>query len=513
MASQSLRALAALALGVAFFAASFLLVAGLVWLGVNLAGEVGHWRGSSMFIGMLFVVALMLAAGVVGWALLPRRVRFVAPGPELKRELHPALFKELDRVAARTGERAPQHVYLEPRVNAFVADVGGVLGLGTTRVMGLGLPLLHCLTIAELRGVLAHEFGHFSKGHTTLGPWVHRVRASVSRVVENLTDAAALSWAGDLQALALFFHALRAPFVAFGHFYLRFTLALSRAQELAADALAVQLEGPEVVVSGLQRSRAAAVGFEGFLESEVAPLLSEGYLPPIGPGLARFLSAAEVTKQLERVAAAIDLEPTHALDSHPPLKERVAHARSLRTTHRGTPAREGMAFELLTHHSELELLLAQPWVKGRDLKRVRWEDAGPLLHRVFRARAAELAPTLAGRTPASLPRERHALLQQLEPHFGPRLRELSDERLLLFAAGVWRAPVIAPLLDAGFTLEAEPGRPFVVTRGDERFEPVTALHAWLFDGDDAAWNALWSSCGLANATFQPEAAALSDTTA
>ena len=327
---KTARAVAALVLGLGFFAGSAGLVVALIWAGAWLGELVMRYaRGSALIFGGGLVLALMSVAGVVAWALFPRTPRFKAPGPELKRELHPALFKEIDRVAARCGVKGPRHVYLAPDVNAFVADVGGVLGLGTTRVLGLGLPLLHCLSLAELRSVLAHEFGHFAGGDTRIGHWVYRARAAVRDVVEGLEAASDVSESSELVALTLFFALVRWPFVRFGNFYLEFTLALSRAQELAADALAAQLEGVEVLTRSLQKLRAAAVGFEGYMQGEVVPLLQEGYLPPIGPGLSRFLESPTVSRQLERVGTAMDEEPEHALDSHPPLGVRVAHARAL----------------------------------------------------------------------------------------------------------------------------------------------------------------------------------------
>lgn len=52
------------------------------------------------------------------------------------------------------------------------------MGVGSKRVMGLGLPLLNALTVSELRAVLAHEFGHFVGGDTSLGKWIHKTRSA-----------------------------------------------------------------------------------------------------------------------------------------------------------------------------------------------------------------------------------------------------------------------------------------------------------------------------------------------
>jgi len=69
----------------------------------------------------------------------------------------------------------PAEVYLIAEANAWVIDRGGIMGCGSRRVMGLGLPLLQVLSVYQLRAVLAHEFGHFHGGDTKLGPWVYKI--------------------------------------------------------------------------------------------------------------------------------------------------------------------------------------------------------------------------------------------------------------------------------------------------------------------------------------------------
>jgi hypothetical protein len=87
---------------------------------------------------------------------LPRVDRFEPPGMELFPQTEPRLFAEIKHVAALTGQRAPAHVYLVPDVNAFVTERGGVMGVGSRRVMGIGLPMFELLSANELRAVIAH---------------------------------------------------------------------------------------------------------------------------------------------------------------------------------------------------------------------------------------------------------------------------------------------------------------------------------------------------------------------
>ena len=92
--------------------------------------------------------SFLLAAGgvILGitilWSLIPRRDKLQPPAAALQRSRHPRLFAELDRIAASLDEDMPNEVYLTPEVNAWVAERGGIVGAGSRKVMGIGLPLL-----------------------------------------------------------------------------------------------------------------------------------------------------------------------------------------------------------------------------------------------------------------------------------------------------------------------------------------------------------------------------------
>ena len=122
----------------------------------------------------LQALALLIGGLAIGVTLLaslvPRRDQFKPPGPLLTAASQPRLFAEIERLAAALGEPMPQAVYLAPDVNAGVAQRGGILGFGGRRIMLLGLPLLHVLSVSEFRAVLAHEFGQMPTSTRRLIP-------------------------------------------------------------------------------------------------------------------------------------------------------------------------------------------------------------------------------------------------------------------------------------------------------------------------------------------------------
>ena len=188
--------------------------------------------------------SFLLAAGgvILGitilWSLIPRRDKFQPPGAALQRSRHPRLFAELDRIAASLDEDMPNEVYLIPEVNAWVAE-RGIVGAGSHRVMGIGLPLLGVLSVAQLRAVLAHEFAHYYGGDTRLGPWVYKTRAAMVRTFTALgKPSAALRVVMRFVLVALLYRLVIVVLAAYWKLFLRCTQLISRRQEFRADELA-----------------------------------------------------------------------------------------------------------------------------------------------------------------------------------------------------------------------------------------------------------------------------------
>src|SRR6185295_12539637 len=76
---------------------------------------------------------------VILWSVVPRIDRFAPPGPRLDEAAQPELFRSVAEIARRTGQRMPEEIYLVPKLNAFVAQRGGLMGFFGRRVMGIGL--------------------------------------------------------------------------------------------------------------------------------------------------------------------------------------------------------------------------------------------------------------------------------------------------------------------------------------------------------------------------------------
>lgn len=170
------RGLLALGLAVGFYA----LALGIACL--LIAFPILSWRAGIHIYGY-FPLFCFAGGAIIFFAILPRPDVFRPPGPRLTREAQPRLFAVLDEAARATGEAPPREVYLSLNPNAGVTVRGGIAGIGSRRVMELGLMLLQALSVTQFRAVLVHEFGHYAAGDTLLGRWIVTTRAAIIRTI------------------------------------------------------------------------------------------------------------------------------------------------------------------------------------------------------------------------------------------------------------------------------------------------------------------------------------------
>ncbi|HEX6882508.1 MAG TPA: M48 family metallopeptidase [Planctomycetota bacterium] len=479
------RAALAVALMIGFYLLALAIAAGLFYI------PYAEWVHAGRVHPKL-ALGCLAAGGVILWSVVPRIDRFVAPGPRLEPDEQPELFEEIESIATATDQAPPSEVYLVGDVNAWVSQRGGMLGFGGRRVMGLGLPLLRVLSRSQLRAVLAHEFGHFHGGDVRLGPVIYRTRGAIGRTIASMTNE-------DGSA-----RLLQAPFRWYGNLFLRVTHAISRRQELGADALAARTVGARPLIEGLRTIRGASEAFDSYWQRECQPVLAAGFLPPLAGGFADFLRAEGVATAVTRIVEE-DLKSRrrNPFDTHPPLAERIAAVEALPPGDTGAVAEDEddpPAITLLADAPALEARwlasVASPEAVA-GLEPIEWAAVGRSVYvRHWNALAAANAALLAGlRLDALVERlaDGKALSKNLVQADGspvPAQEQESLRQQLLTAA------LALALVSLGAEVEALPGQPIHLHLRGERLD-VWALAGQLLERKltAQAWRTLLQRLG------------------
>jgi heat shock protein HtpX len=484
--SLAWRLTAAIALTIGFYTLAIVIAAAL------LAVAILPWvlRGSSN----LWVTLTCFVLGVtILVAIFPRRQKFEPHGVRVTPESQPRLLAMIEEESRTTGARAPGEVYATLEVNAGVTQVRG------TRIMVVGVPLLHILSERGLRGVIAHEFGHYAGGDTRLGPWVWRTYDGVARTIDYLTDDDGdEGWTQK---------AVRLPFIWYGRAFMRITAAIKRRQEFAADQMAAASAGRDSYIEALRRLHAYGPSFGAYWENEVAAVLSAGRRPPVVAGFSTYLRSDMIDRAAGEFLEQQLQEKTDRYDSHPSLGERIE---ALQVCPPGDADDSPPALSLLREPETLErdLVAALVHPEAAELPELAWDDVGREVY-LERARAlcAEHGEVLGDATVADLAK----LAQELGPIAGrlqEREPELPPEAAPDFAATLLAEALLVALAGAGWTVEAGLAEPVTARRGDERLNPYEVV-ATLREDDVAAagWRERASLLGISELPLRAPAEA------
>lgn len=264
------------------------------------------------------LIKLILPIAAFLWVVLRALWVSVPPpeGTEVRRADAPELFALIDDLRRRLEAPRFHHVLINEVFNAGVVQAPRLGAFGWYRnYLLIGLPLMKSLTVEQFKAVLAHEFGHLSRGHGRVSNWIYRQRLRWVRLMAALEESesrGAFLFKPFLQRYAPYFNAYSFP--------------LARANEYEADAAAARVTSPG----------AAAAALTGV--SVIGRYLSERFWPGLykqaevspRPAFAPFASMAIDTEgTLDHASARTWLEQALAEktgldDTHPSLADRLA---------------------------------------------------------------------------------------------------------------------------------------------------------------------------------------------
>jgi Zn-dependent protease with chaperone function len=474
--SLAQRAIVALALMVSFYLLALGIAGGLLWIAYADAmyTERAHGR---------LILFCVIGAGSVLWAIMPRLDRFAPPGPRVRELDEPKLFATIEEIATTTGQEMPAEVYFVNDVNAFVTQRGGVMGFGGRRVMGLGLPLMQAVSVQEFKAILAHEFGHYHGGDVKLGPWIYKTHGAIGRTINQLDE-----------------NILQYIFIFYGRLFLRVTHAISRAQEFVADQVAARAAGAGAMISGLRTVHAAAVAYSGFVESELAPVVQSGYLPPVHAGFSRYLANPATRPYLERMVQHEEEQgKTDPYDTHPSLRDRIAALSGLPA---GSAGDTRPAASLLSDFGrwEAHVLTSETGPEwARNLKPVSWHEVRDKVYMpMWRERVDRHGHVLRGLTMATLPTSRDGLTAIGRQLFNNGIEETPEHEAVGRAFQLMLAAIVLRLTPLGWTVDVQPGDEVTLRRDGHELRPYMVL-AGFMQGRSSAddWRAQCTAMGIA----------------
>ncbi|BBJ42806.1 hypothetical protein SSPO_055240 [Streptomyces antimycoticus] len=241
------------------------------------------------------------------------------------------------------------------------------------------MPLPACLSPAELRAVLAHELGHFSRRHSRFGVVAHRGAAGLDAARQAIQEASAANhlvrlYAGwPLLLLGLYTRVFR-----------WLTRPVRRRQELEADREAARVAGPGAMADALRSTAALEAAWQEFLADFLAPMRRATGRIPDDPfrAFAHMVEAPEVREPLAALRARAVERPADPDDAHPALATRLERLARLPAPEPGAeplfpdaPSPDPRTPDPLSLQPRYAVALGRVMLSGPNPgKRVPWRD-------------------------------------------------------------------------------------------------------------------------------------------
>lgn len=263
---QAQRAILSIVLFIISFILLILVGLGICALLVFFALKILFFTGN--FIGMLLAVGLVCSAIVLIIFLFKfifqKSSNSTVGMHQIYASQHPKLFQMIHEIATEVGTDFPKKVFLTDQLNASVFYNSSFWSMifPVRKNLMIGYALVNVSTEQELKGILSHEFGHFSQRSMKIGSYVYNCnRIIFSLVFENNAfeeNVNKFSNGHILFKLTVGFsiyiiHGFQFVLKQLYIFLNKSNLSLSREMEFHADAVATNIVGSQVMIASLAR--------------------------------------------------------------------------------------------------------------------------------------------------------------------------------------------------------------------------------------------------------------------
>ncbi|MFB6455249.1 M48 family metalloprotease [Chitinophaga sp. Hz27] len=219
---------------------------------------------------------------------------------QIKADNHPLLFAFLKQLVTETRISFPRKIFVVPDVRASLFYNASFINLfwPVRRNLEIGLGLVNSVNISEFKMLLAHEFGHFSKGHSSLSRYVYGLNKMLHNMLYENDDWNELAGHRHSGSISGFFIHITLLVLSGMQYLLRqmhrvinkYYHDISRDIAIQADDIAVHIAGTQAATSAIRRADIGSYCMEHCMHK--LPELSEHKL--------RFQNIYEVQRNLIR---------------------------------------------------------------------------------------------------------------------------------------------------------------------------------------------------------------------
>jgi len=292
-----------------------------------------------ILIGLAVVAIGTTIAILIGFYYLffPPRIKILSV--EIKKGEQKRLWELINKLANEIKAKPINKILITPDPGIGVYLEGGLPSaiFGGKRVLKIGIPSIHNLTVGEFKAILAHEYGHLSNRDTQWASFTYSMGNSLIRTLQSIpgpTRDGKKEGGGIINAIISLNPAYWILFL-FVDLYFKITNGFSRIREVMADMIAISLYGSEAFINGLLKVATNDLIFNEIIQRVALESLEKGQ---VIANLSKFLRLVyeqlkkdgSYVKEVKKVLFSNNVDNVY--NSHPPLKIRLNYAKKFGVT-------------------------------------------------------------------------------------------------------------------------------------------------------------------------------------
>lgn len=215
------------------------------------------------------IIALGLGVALTLFAIFNAIRKIIFPPPlktmaiRIESREQPQFFEMVKEVALKTKTQIPDHVIVSSDCE-FSVQNSKVITLDNNKLKGriltISAPLLHFLTVDELKGILVHEFAHFSGKDTIFSNKIQPIYTGAIETIKSISESGN-TWMTIPNLLP---RIILSRYIDGFH---RINMRISRGREFRSDLIAAEITGKNIFGKALIKIIALSRIFNNLLSA------------------------------------------------------------------------------------------------------------------------------------------------------------------------------------------------------------------------------------------------------
>ena len=192
---------------------------------------------------------------------------------------HPKLRELISELSGKMDSQMPDAIILHVKSKFFVSEgkINVFNGIAKGRILAISYPLLHVLTVNELRAIITHELSHFTGRDLVFNRFVSPVYKGANKYLDYITSL--FNHNGRRRPIFISIPMIlpKVLMVYYLRIFHKYNMKISREMEYRADYIASKMCGNEIFKEALSKLISHGNVFNRLIDEQMTEKIVHGF--------------------------------------------------------------------------------------------------------------------------------------------------------------------------------------------------------------------------------------------